>query len=493
MAYTYRASTSAGNNSGGALSINKPTGTADGDLLVAVWYLESDTNTFSSVPSGWSLAGSIANTGAFKIWVYWKKAASEGASWSWTPSSSAWRAAVCAAYSGGTNPAVDVAGTGGQGDAQTYGNQSAPSVTTVSDNALVIWGYGNYNGDNVPGMAGFCTNLRVSFGGCTIADATKTPAGSTGTSNPNSSIGSEDYAAIHIAFAIGTAGGTTYTLGVGGSLTSSGALAKFIAKELTAVLTGSGTPMKQARHILVGVLTASGVMSGIKTALTNVSGALTFTGTLQKQIQYHLTAVWSGSGGVQKQTAKIFNGVLTGSGVLTSIKAALLSIGGILSVSGTLRQQTNKILSGALSAWGILRKQVNKGLSGVFNASVVLSASRLARLTLSGSVTSSGALRKQVAIYHAGVLSTAGGIRKAVQTALSGVLSSIGQLLASVVGTSVIMDGFDVRETRASIILDSSPAWPMLYETRQNPLYYETRENLMLDTIPAWPVLEGEA
>ena len=134
-----------------------------------------------------------------------------------------------------------------------------------------------------------------------------------------------------------------------------------------------------------------------------------------------------------------------------------------------------------MSAWGILRKQVNKGLSGVFNASVVLSASRLARLTLSGSVTSSGALRKQVAIYHAGVLSTAGGIRKAVQTALSGVLSSIGQLLASVVGTSVIMDGFDVRETRASIILDSSPAWPMLYETRQNPLYYETRENLMLD------------
>lgn len=203
MAYTYRSGSSAGNASGGAVAPGKPTGTADGDLLIARLYLESDTNTFSSVPSGWSLAGSIANTAAFKLWVYWKIASGEPASWTWTPTTNAWRTAIVDAYSGGVSPSVDVVGSGGQADAAAIGSQTAPSVTTVADNDLVAFSYGNFSGSNPASMSGFATNLRTVFGGVTGADATKTPAGATGTSNP-SGVGSQDYAAIHIAFAIGT-------------------------------------------------------------------------------------------------------------------------------------------------------------------------------------------------------------------------------------------------------------------------------------------------
>ena len=202
MAYVFRAGASAGNSSGLGVSPSKPAGTADGDLLIARAYLENDTNTWATVPSGWSLAGSIANTGAFKLWVYWKIASGEPASWTWTPTTSAWRTITVDAYSGGVSPSVDVVGAGGQADAALTTAQTAPSLTTIADNDLVAFSYGNFSGSNPAGMSGFTTNLRTTFGGVAGADATKTPAGATGTSNP-SGMGSEDYAAMHIAFAIG--------------------------------------------------------------------------------------------------------------------------------------------------------------------------------------------------------------------------------------------------------------------------------------------------
>lgn len=215
MAYAFRNQTSAGNASGGALSINKPASTADGDLLVAVGYLETDTNTWSSVPSGWSLAASQANTGDFKLWMYWKIASGEPASWSWTPNVNAWRVLTCAGYSGGsgTGSFVDVVGTGNQGDAQIETAQTAPSLTTVTANDIVIFAYGNFGGANVTAMTGFTTNLRISLGGCTIADANAASAGTvTGTSRSNGGIGSQDFAAFHVAFRLVGAGGVATAL-----------------------------------------------------------------------------------------------------------------------------------------------------------------------------------------------------------------------------------------------------------------------------------------
>lgn len=210
MAYAYRSSNSAGNASGGALAVSNPSGLTDGDLLVAIAYLEDDTNTWSSVPSGWNAGPAIANTGIFKLWSYWKIASSEPASWTWTPNTSNWRTIVVAAYTGATGSGtsrVDVSSTA-QGDGVTpASNQTAPTVTTTADGDLVVFGYGNFSGTNVSTLTGFSTNMRVSFGGATIGDAVKTPAGATGTTAPNAGPGTEDYAAMHVAFFLDTGGG----------------------------------------------------------------------------------------------------------------------------------------------------------------------------------------------------------------------------------------------------------------------------------------------
>jgi hypothetical protein len=209
VAYAYRASTSAGNASGGALSINKPAGTVDGDLLVAVLYLESDTNTWTP-PAGWNTSAALTqdNTGSLQMQVFWKIASGEGASWSWTPGTNNWRSGVVAAYSGGSGSGerVDIAG-GSQGDAiSPVTNQTAPSVSTTVVDDLLVFGYGNFSGTNVTAMTGTASNLRVSFGGCTIADANRASTGATGTSAPSSGPGSDTYAALHAAFLLAPGG-----------------------------------------------------------------------------------------------------------------------------------------------------------------------------------------------------------------------------------------------------------------------------------------------
>ena len=206
MAYSYRASTSQGNASGGALTVNKPSGAVDGDLLVVVAYLESDTNTWSSVGSGFNSAGSIANTGLFTIQVWWKWASGEPASWTWTPNASNWRTVVCAAYSGGggSGSAVDVTSSA-QADSVLEGSQTAPSVTTTAADDLLAFGYGNFGGNNILVANGAANNLRVSLGGCTIQDANRASAGATGTSNGTGQ-GTNDYAAMHVAFFLSPGG-----------------------------------------------------------------------------------------------------------------------------------------------------------------------------------------------------------------------------------------------------------------------------------------------
>lgn len=209
MAFTFVNVTSAGNASGGALSINKPAGVVSGDFLVANLYLESDTNTFSSVPSGWQLAGSIANTGAFKNWIYYLWAGgSEPSSYSWTPNTNAWRTYTMAAWSGGSGSGAQPdQANGSQGDAVITSGQTAPTLTPTADHALLVFAYGNFSGNNPASLNGKATNLRVAFGGVAIGDFLDvTPIAATGTTNPNG-LGNEDYAAEHLLFFLSPSGG----------------------------------------------------------------------------------------------------------------------------------------------------------------------------------------------------------------------------------------------------------------------------------------------
>lgn len=82
-------------------TVNKPAGTAEGDILFALvcWYTAGVT--IDSVPSGWTLLGDyIVNTDKYAL--YYKIAnASEPSSYTWSFSATAKVRIVCSCYTGG--------------------------------------------------------------------------------------------------------------------------------------------------------------------------------------------------------------------------------------------------------------------------------------------------------------------------------------------------------------------------------------------------------
>lgn len=200
---TYRSGSfiTAGNASGGDLTVTKPTGTADGDLIVIAAYFEPDTTTIS-LTGGFSTGREQVNTGAFKLQVFWKIAASEPASYTLSNSTAGnqWRAAVGAAYTSGTGSGerVDIAGSS-QADGVAGTSQTAPSVTTTGTNRLLVYSNGNYAGTEATGVFGTASSFRGSFGSVVIADVARASAGATGTTYPDGT-GTQDYVGIHVAF-----------------------------------------------------------------------------------------------------------------------------------------------------------------------------------------------------------------------------------------------------------------------------------------------------
>ena len=81
------------------ITVTKPTGTVNGDLLFCWigWYAAV---TIDSVPSGWNLLGEyLANTDRYAL--YYKIASGEGASWVWSFTATAKVRAVCSCYTAG--------------------------------------------------------------------------------------------------------------------------------------------------------------------------------------------------------------------------------------------------------------------------------------------------------------------------------------------------------------------------------------------------------
>jgi MSHA pilin protein MshD len=139
-AIAFRAAASAAANSGVlTLAINKPTGTVQGDVMVAAIGFRPATATVTP-PSGWTLVRSVQNnsgSGPPAVNVYRKVAgASEPANYAWTFSSSTGTAGGIQTFSGvDTTTPVDV--EDGAPTAAAYAHTTPSIVTTVANTMLV--------------------------------------------------------------------------------------------------------------------------------------------------------------------------------------------------------------------------------------------------------------------------------------------------------------------------------------------------------------------
>ena len=122
------------------ITVTKPTGTVDGDILFCWigWYAAV---TIDSVPSGWNLLGEyIANTDRYAL--YYKVASGEPASWVWSFSATAKVRAVCSCYTGGDFRPLDTIDVVSNSAYRTSdANCIAASMNVASANSpLIFWG-----------------------------------------------------------------------------------------------------------------------------------------------------------------------------------------------------------------------------------------------------------------------------------------------------------------------------------------------------------------
>jgi len=136
MAITFRTSTN-GSIDGSTTTVTRPSGTTDGDLLVTV-LSRNGLDTPNSSPTGWTQAEGATGPNGTLIYVYWKIASSEPASWDWGWSSNnAGKAWMCARFDG--THAVSPIGDSNIANAGNTANPSwANGITPPVANSVLL-------------------------------------------------------------------------------------------------------------------------------------------------------------------------------------------------------------------------------------------------------------------------------------------------------------------------------------------------------------------
>lgn len=286
MAWTRRTVTFGALASSTSRTVNKPTGTTDGDIVIVAAYREDNTDDLTSGPSGGGtfteIASEVVNTGStpdIRLRVWWTIAASEPASYTVTWSTAEFSELIAIAYTEDTgafpaNP-IDQTNTG-TGNSATPGTTGV--TTTVANTMKVLFGV-NFDGDAWSNGATGMTERGdgSAFG---VFDEEQAAAGASGAEA--ASIGGAQWAARLLAIKPGEASATyTGTAAVSLPAMTAAGSGTFTAPTYTAtaaitlpVLTASGVGAHSEHGtaaISLPVLTASG--TGTHTAPTYTGDA----------------------------------------------------------------------------------------------------------------------------------------------------------------------------------------------------------------------------
>jgi hypothetical protein len=175
------------------------------------------------------------------------------------------------------------------------GTETFAGFTPDHDDSRVVFVYGCHTNDTLidsqatVNLGALTEHLETSSAGgndCSTSVASKQQVGAAAATGDFSFAGA-DATYQYIIFAIRPepdAGGTTYTQGVGGTLTSSADLSRRTDKALTATLSSSGAIARVTQKSLGGTLTSIGSLTKITSRA--LSGAVSLAGALLTGIRY---------------------------------------------------------------------------------------------------------------------------------------------------------------------------------------------------------------
>jgi hypothetical protein len=311
-----------------SISVTKPTGTADGDLLVAIMGSDPDAlSTALTAPAGWTLQGTSPaggnNTAGFmKFWTH--TAASEPSSWTFGTANTSDCHVTVLAITGANNASPIDGSPAWVSDVSSLNTSHViPTITVSQTNSLRIG----------------ATNM-IDTSGTTGTTTWTAPAGWTSDS-PSPTAAS--YAQLGVFHKLLTSSGST------GTATATSGTATFPPGEML---------------LSFAVAANNGVIA---------SGSITPAGTLSKQVR-----------------RSAFTGVVTPAGTLSRVRGVARVFSGAITAVGTLKKQSGKVFSGVITPAGTLGKRVPKVFSGVITPAATLKRAFVKKM--SGSITAHGSL-----------------------------------------------------------------------------------------------------
>lgn len=402
---TYRAST-AYTDWGGSTSaiVNKPTGTVEGDLMVAV-YVSATGAFYGTVadltpPSGWTTVSELLISNAPIVGLYYKIAgASEPSTYTWSVNDGGDRCLGIATVTTGTFDATTPVGTTNGVDwsrlfqPSSSTSVTAPTITPAVDECLGIAFYGATSGGftwTTP--SGYTERFDGTNGGPSMSIHTKaltTSATGSVTATASSAVGTNEGAGVLFAVRP-VAGGGPATVTRTGSLSGTGTLAatRLLARLRTGSAAGTGTlagtrlikrlrtaslagtaslaSTRLIKQLRTGSVTGTGTLTGVginasgtKARTGSLAGTGTLTGSGTRIVAKTGSLTGTGTLAATKLRKLLRTGSLTGTGTLAAIGAKLTSVvtrTGAVTGSGSLSATGRKIVkrTGSLVATGLL-------------------------------------------------------------------------------------------------------------------------------------------
>jgi hypothetical protein len=193
------------------------------------------------------------------------------------------------------------------------------------------------------------------------------------------------------------AGGTTFFQTVTGALSPSGSLQRETRKTLAGATSPTGALARQVQKALGGSVSPAGALA--RQVQKVLGGSVSPAGALSRSISKTLAGAVSPAGNVLKQVAKTLTGAVSPTGALSSTKVVLITLAGALSPAGALARQAQKALGGSMSPAGALARSISK--------------------TVAGNVSPAGSLIKLITKSFAGAVSPAGTVAAAIAGALA--------------------------------------------------------------------------
>lgn len=192
MAIAFRAASTSETGASGATSItlSKPTGTLDNDVMVALIAIRDKTVTITA-PSGWTLHRSDSHPSAtLRTLVYWKRASSEGSTYQWTWTGTLNAAGAILGFSGVVTSGDPVDTSGATNNASGTSG-TFPSITPAAANSMLVAACGSVGAISFTAPATYTEqadiNTTAAGTNATVTAATKAGPSTTSTAVPSAS------------------------------------------------------------------------------------------------------------------------------------------------------------------------------------------------------------------------------------------------------------------------------------------------------------------